>query len=672
MPKVRHWSIYNPEWIRQYHQHRDLRLAHGAPEPNGRVVSGATKASTSLNIESGCSLSSGTTTEAHSSDIPWENKQSTLADQIHQTQTNNSFDLRCVPRSSIGDADDKHGFTRDAQFDVTTKDFATPVAGNNGQPSDVDSLESGVDWDRVQPTHVSGSTQDTSSNARTSQFTGSDIPVAIDTTAATTAPSNSEELRLPLTPTEDQHAVDQNHTTRVAVEQVVLDLDDGAKEFIYSFKNVYGLFLGVQTKVRPPPTRWKQWKDEVEGRLWIDVQGFQNRFKRVKNGCVQVPGVAIDCRMSGHVSADGKQVILSPTIWILYDHKRWEKKIHKFVEELEWLPGEGFGKPEVHKGCPRFANLDISVESLRLEWQEGFSLPGDVELFIHVEEPTSTTACGLLCCATFMKNGLVKSQYVSRIGGMMNLDETTSAITTAHGFMEDVLQQMKSHSGSWESHSQDDCSEQMSKSADSDIAWSDSDSTTSDEEDEIDDDDGVGQTCTPAGKLIGALDPETLAAISWVQLPPSSVRETCFLGTSGRTIEDCIQESNSLDIRSKEARICWKNILTTFPRGPTAGDFSFLSLPYLHKLCNYYDRKDQRIDPKKGAITRFAKPEELTGGQVSLLLRPDNSARGTLLPAGNEIFFSLYGALIRASKIVMDAPLGKSIYRTCLLEIPNG
>lgn len=171
----------------------------------------------------------------------------------------------------------------------------------------------------------------------------------------------------------------------------------------------------------------------------LDVQGFQNRYKRKRNGCVQTPPVDIDCRISGYAIADGKQVVLSPRIWFLYDEKRWEKKIHKFVEELEWLPGEGFGSPEVRRGCPRLASLQVPLEALRLSSQQGYSIARDVELFVYFEEPKVDAACGLLCCATFMRNRVVESQYISRIGGLMSLDGRVSAVTTAHWFLEHIL-----------------------------------------------------------------------------------------------------------------------------------------------------------------------------------------------------------------------------------------
>lgn len=483
---------------------------------------------------------------------------------------------------------------------------------------------------------------------------------------ATTASSNSEKhVASDLTPPGDQEQNVDSHATSSEDQRTVIDLNRESKELIYPFKNVSGLFVGFDHKVKPPSARWEHWKENVEGRLWLDVQGFQNRYKRKRNGRVQTPGVGIECRMSGYATADGKQVILSPTIWFLYDDKQWERKLRKFVEKLEWLPGEGFGRPEVHRGCPRFANLHVPLEALRLSPQQGYPIGGDVELFIHVEETWSLVACGLLFCATFMKNGVVEAQHISRIGGLVSLDGRVSAVTTAHGFLQHILRQVGTEAESWATHSDEGSTEQTSDLASSDESYSDTDGTTSKEKKDDDLDDKSEYRIGP-GRLIGALDPKKLATISWAQFPVSSIQETCFLGTIGRNVEDCVRASKFLG--SGEAK--WGGSAPGGGDNPrlstansTTGDFSYLDLLSLSKLRNFYWETQRGTQVLDGVpVDRFATPEELTEGPVDLLLRPYRSTRGTLMPAGHEILFSLYGAMVRVSKIAIDAPLGEPTF----------
>lgn len=509
--------------------------------------------------------------------------------------------------------------------------------------------------------------------------TGASSNIGTDSSAArsiaATASSNPEEFASCLTTPGAQEQIYPNHEGSPEPQQIVFDLNPDSKQFLYPFKNVLGLFVGFDHKVKPSSTQWRHWKDNVEGQLWLDVQGFQNEHKRKRNGHVQTPGVSIECRMSGYATADGKQVILSPRIWFLYDDKRWEKKLRKFVKELEWLPREGFGTPEIHRGCPRFTNLDLPKGTLRLSHlssQQGYPIGGDVQLFIHVEETTSILGCGLLFCATFMKNGDMESQRVSRIGGLVGLDERVSAITTAHGFLENIFRRIGTEEEPRATYGDGDSPEQASDLASNEEACSDTDGTSSDEENDAYPDDKSGY-CLGSENLTGALDSETLGAISWAQLPVSSIQETCFLGTSGRNVEDYI----AIQVNRVFGEKNWEIPASDDPGLPPAnsvagGDFSFLDLPSLSKLRNSYtESRPEKHGLDEVPVYRFATPEELTEGPVALLLRPDSSAQGTLMPAGHEIFFSLHGAMIRVSKIAIDAPLGKSRHLVKILIPPH-
>ena len=67
-------------------------------------------------------------------------------------------------------------------------------------------------------------------------------------------------------------------------------------------------------------------------------------------------------------------------------------------------------------------------------------LPDGHRLFVHVEAPGPAAICnGILCCTTIQRNGVPTIQKLSRIGGIMTLNETTCvAVTTGHGFFSGV------------------------------------------------------------------------------------------------------------------------------------------------------------------------------------------------------------------------------------------
>lgn len=392
----------------------------------------------------------------------------------------------------------------------------------------------------------------------------------------------------------------------------MIDLRDDTKESMYPFKNVPGLFVGLEHKVKPPFAKWQHWKHKVEGKLWLDVQAFQQRYTRKKNGRIEFPVVGVECRMSGYVSADRKSVTFSPRIWFLYDQKRWEKKVLKFVEELEWLAGEGFGRPEVHRGSPRPASLRLSMKNLLcISPGAGYHIADRLELFVHCESPSSPLGCGLLFCATLMNNGNIESQHISRIGGLLSLDSTRLAMTTAHGILQDIFQRTTGLTELSESPSERVSSEISTASTDIDVASSDSDTDETNSE---------GEEGAIANKVVGTIDSGIIKDIDWYQLPASWIRETSFLGVNGSTIEECIR----IELRQQTSAHGTDSHLSR-PSNSATGDFSFIKIPQLDRLHNWY-RYDVAESPKhfweETEVTRLAEPEELTGGPVHLVLRP--------------------------------------------------
>lgn len=149
-------------------------------------------------------------------------------------------------------------------------------------------------------------------------------------------------------------------------DEVVLNLGLSSKELVYEAKKS-GLLVGFPHKVEPSMQLQTRWNEEIEPRLWLDVEAFKKRTKPVvRRGRVMFSGLSVELRMSGRVNVGGTQVTLVPTVWFLYDDKRWERDIRRFVADLEWLSAEGLGTPEVQKGAPRLSTLRISADHLQL------------------------------------------------------------------------------------------------------------------------------------------------------------------------------------------------------------------------------------------------------------------------------------------------------------------
>lgn len=441
-----------------------------------------------------------------------------------------------------------------------------------------------------------------------------------------------------------------------ASEEFRLDLDDKIWDSVYRYHGAPNLFVAYEHKIGLPDAKRQEWvsKPGIRERLWRDVLDFERNcipiHKRKRFNRNPRPAFSVDCRMSGYATKDGKQVVLHPTIWINYRKDR-AKQVRELLESLKWLPGAGFGDPEVREGGlmllshPISESHPISMEKLGLLDQEGHRITENIELFVHFESPESVSVGGLLCCATFLKNCIVDAQHLSKIGGVINLrtrtSEVTRAVTTAHGLWQGILQYVETDG---------DAEEQREHG-------SSSSSLSSAEEDQDEESTNTRVTSTLPEDILGAVGPHELQSITWVQLPVSTIQETSFLETSGINIEDWIRNQSQPHTGTlPESAEEFASLVET-----TTRDLSFLDIPGVHDLRNYYEGGKQK-DPgalEPGVVQGFAKPDELTTGYVSILLRPEKPISGMLISASNETYVSLYGRLIRVCKIELDAPLGE-------------
>jgi len=411
-----------------------------------------------------------------------------------------------------------------------------------------------------------------------------------------------------------------------SVDAVIVPVPSEDK--MYPFRGAPGLYVAFEDQIPPPSQKAQRWKTYIQPRFWTDASEFQRKVMKTKIGQRYPPGISIELRMSGYASSPSSaHVELFPRIWVLYDHNRWKKETKQFVSELEWLEHEGFGPVEIRKGSPRLATLNppLSVDGLSLDPGHGFALNGGAELFLHVEHRLATSAIGLLCCATVTRNGAVRGQRVSRIGGLVSIDSTrTLAITTAHGMLELALDAFR------ESELE---AEEAADSAGSPLT---DDGYESDESSDSDNAAWVEATWPTSTTSFG---PERVRR--WE--PVEVLGVTSFLGSAHLDMGLCVP-------------------LRTGPRSQQKGDsdFSLWRIPRADSLGNDYEVWEEsglefRVVSERPAPDTVG---SLNALDVDMLLGPswDQSVRAHLLPGESQ--FMVHGVHFTGRKIRTKAPLG--------------
>ncbi|RYP68710.1 hypothetical protein DL771_006511 [Monosporascus sp. 5C6A] len=143
-----------------------------------------------------------------------------------------------------------------------------------------------------------------------------------------------------------------------------------------------------------------------------------------------------DLRLSGRVSPGQDKIELHPTVWINCTSKPILTLVKNALKEphLTWLSGEHI---EVHDSL-RFNKRTIRIEGLDLS--RGFRFAEAYRIHLHIKDPGyKTSACGLVLCTTITTGGNIVDQWVSRLGGLLDLDGAIYASSTAHGILDILL-----------------------------------------------------------------------------------------------------------------------------------------------------------------------------------------------------------------------------------------
>ncbi|OBR15088.1 hypothetical protein CH63R_00268 [Colletotrichum higginsianum IMI 349063] len=232
--------------------------------------------------------------------------------------------------------------------------------------------------------------------------------------------------------------------------------ENGSHRISTSSPNIWyfrtNIWVAHAHEIPVPSDLLSKWP-EIKERLIIDLQDVRIEMMaeqaREKRRCKKEPKrrhIVPELRMSGRRNnLFSDSVTVSPCVWILCGSKSCRDKVQRIIKTLS-LPINFVQQPvEVHDGAPEFnatrASIPLSQLQRDLGMDMGLKHRGGVILY-HMEEAGGPSkhqsACGLLCCATFLNNGKILKQRISRVGGLLadHDMECPIAMTTSHGIFD--------------------------------------------------------------------------------------------------------------------------------------------------------------------------------------------------------------------------------------------
>ncbi|KAJ3527135.1 hypothetical protein NM208_g10856 [Fusarium decemcellulare] len=393
------------------------------------------------------------------------------------------------------------------------------------------------------------------------------------------------------------------------------------------------LWFGTEDMI--PQVLKKQWTCDppigIKRRLDDDLKPTRGKMrgKAARRGLPRSESdINTDLRMSGFRSSSRQQhVTLSPRLWIFCGSDWAVKGVLKALKGIRWITD--LIPVEVCNGGPEYRSLPslIPMEQLSSLAEAEHSLQyGGGQVLYHIAklrpELASSSICGWLCCATYMKSGKIVSQRVSRIGGMLTsqmLDNQEfpreyleSAMTTAHGIFDCL-----------------DFGDDNGFNCDTD---SDNDDSEIDEEvDEWRLKKPRETNASFSGDIIGGTN-AAKASSEWIAF--DTIPTVNFFG-------HC---RNAQTLEHHES--------------PVVSDYVLLKTEALRLLHNSYLlwRPDSGA-PRVQVINTYSTKQELLPGPIWLILGFDNVEQGSLLPGKSTVH--LGGREIAVQKVQLRAPLAQ-------------
>lgn len=409
----------------------------------------------------------------------------------------------------------------------------------------------------------------------------------------------------------------------------------------------------------PVPSHIQSRLEEIREETLINLKETQNEMmeKQAKETSYhkQRPtrrNLHVEIRMSGHQKRLKRTVIISPCIWILCGSKEFRDMVRKALKG--GLAGSiarnlSSSRVEIHAKAPEFNATEafIPLPQLRRDMEKGLGLRyGEMTIIHHVEADQRTnrysSACGLLCCSTILKENKLIGQRISRVGGLLangfesfNNIDVPIAMTTSHGIFDYIRQDdntasplMDVTSFSFESNLPRNINDFITVSA------SESDSDSSSDDDGRGSDDGDAQSIQLAWReeqSLGKRDPATV--YKWM----------------------AIEEVVGLKFAKQR-----------FPGGPLdssePSDYALLTSTDLAEFRNATSWQNPASGRFPDEITSSLKNDQLTEGALLMVFAKGEVKEAMLLP-GISTMPSARGDHLTVRRIQLSAPLGTKFTR---------
>ncbi|KAF4469360.1 hypothetical protein FALBO_3742 [Fusarium albosuccineum] len=400
------------------------------------------------------------------------------------------------------------------------------------------------------------------------------------------------------------------------------------------------LWFGTEDMI--PQVLKKQWACDppvgIKRRLDDDLKPTRGKMrgKAARRGLPRSESdINTDLRMSGFRSSSRQQhVTLSPRLWIFCGSDWAVKGVLKALKGIRWITD--LIPVEVCNGGPEYRSLPslIPMEHLSSLAEAEHSLQyGGGQVFYHIAklrpELASSSVCGWLCCATYMRSGKIVSQRVSRIGGILTsqmLDHPgfsrqyiDSAMTTAHGVF-DCLDFGNDNGFNYDTESDND------------------DSEIDEEVDEWRLKKPSKTNASFSGDVIGDTN-AAKASNEWI--PFNTVPAINFFG----------------HCRNAQA--------LKYYASPIVSDYILLRTEVLRLLHNSYLLwHPDSGTPRVQVINTYSTEQELSPGPIWIILGFDNVEQGSLLPGKSTVH--LGGREIQVQRVQLRAPLAQGTSGTWL------
>ncbi|CAI6088294.1 unnamed protein product [Clonostachys chloroleuca] len=392
-------------------------------------------------------------------------------------------------------------------------------------------------------------------------------------------------------------------------------------------------WFGKPWEVRVPDILERKWSEAggIKERLELDLEPTRTQLTRKasKRKCRRSEReFNAELRMSGVLDPLHPQTItLLPHVWIFCGSEWALKVIEKALRSISWIEGFLNRPVELCIGGIELCTLEtvISLKLLQKHAVLSSSLRyrgGDVLFHLAELHPdfTSLSACGWLFCATYLKDNVVQSQRLSRIGGILTsdiLDECQkyhlgTILTVAHGLLDDE---------------EDDLHEAYSSYSDSLPSDSESDSENSydSEESEM-----MEPLSGPAQRLC-LLDPSDIVS-QWIPFD-----RICGINCFGKILQSEQPSKDSPTNRS---------------------DYALLRSHTLQHLHNTYITPSTAQEAGSlEEITAYSSNSEMQDGPVCIILGLGLVEEAWLLPGFQTIH--LEGGQVTVRKLQLRLPLAQ-------------